>query len=69
MEMDILSKVFSKLSVSYSKFVFARTGKGPRQMWTAVDRGRGSKIAENWRTSFMDGPIPLGSELPLFPFQ
>ena len=52
---------FSKNSVSHSKFVSTLSrGEGASQMWIDVDRGKKgggeSKITENVRISFMDGP-------------
>ena len=58
-QIDIWSLVFVEKYVSYSKFVYAWTGGERRisQIWTDMDNGEGgSKIAENMRTSFMDGP-------------
>ena len=62
-QMDAWSRILLKNSVSYSKFVSARTEwEGVNQMWAGADRrgeweGRGSKFSENALASFPVGPF------------
>ena len=57
--MDIWSRIFiKKFRITFKVCVGSIKGEGASQMWIDVDRGEkgGSKITENVRISFMDGP-------------